>query len=324
MRDHAGDHPLMPIGYLLAVGIAALGMSLAVRPLGRSGWLGKVSWLVSAVPNESPFVSFYWVLAASILAFGQGDLDRTGAWAALAVAAVSLVGTPTIVARSLRARPEVDRALEEGLGRGWRASVDSTPENMSGRLPWVRILFAALPLFRGDVRRFRNIAYGDDRRNRLDLYRRRARFSDGPILIHLHGGYFRTGRKSFEARPLLHRLASRGWVCISANYRLRPSATFPDYLIDVKKVIRWAREHAHEHGADPTHVFVAGSSAGRTLPPLQPSRQTIPRSSRASKTPTRPSRPPSASTATTAPSTAPGNRSPRRPPSTPIRTRPHS
>ena len=88
------------------------------------------------------------------------------------------------------------------------------------------------------------------------------------MLIHLHGGAFRSGRKSREARPLLYRLASQGWVCISANYRLSPAATFPDQLIDVKKVIVWAREHGPEYGADPAVVFVAGSSAGGHLAAL--------------------------------------------------------
>jgi acetyl esterase/lipase len=88
------------------------------------------------------------------------------------------------------------------------------------------------------------------------------------VLIHLHGGAFRSGRKSREARPLLYRLASQGWVCISANYRLSPAATYPDQLIDVKKVIVWVRDHGHEHGADPSVVFVACSSAGGHLAAL--------------------------------------------------------
>jgi acetyl esterase/lipase len=57
-------------------------------------------------------------------------------------------------------------------------------------------------------------------------------------------------------------------VCISANYRLRPAATFPDHLIDVKTVIAWVREHAREYGADPAMVFVAGSSSGGVLAAL--------------------------------------------------------
>jgi acetyl esterase/lipase len=87
----------------------------------------------------------------------------------------------------------------------------------------------------------------------------------GPVLIHFHGGHFQIGRKSREARPLLYRLASEGWLCISANYRLRAAGRFPNSLIDAKTVIAWARTHAAEHGADPSLIVVAGGSAGGHL-----------------------------------------------------------
>ena len=70
------------------------------------------------------------------------------------------------------------------------------------------------------------------------------------------------GRKSLYSRALLVELARHGWVCISASYRLGPKAVFPDYLVDAKKVIAWAHAHAAEYGADPSTVFVSGSSAG--------------------------------------------------------------
>jgi acetyl esterase/lipase len=116
------------------------------------------------------------------------------------------------------------------------------------------------------VERVANIRYGPaGRRNLLDLYRHRSHPSRRPTLIYLHGGAFRFGSKRFGARPLLYRLASQGWVCVSANYRLLPAARFPDPLIDVKKVISWVREHGGEYGAAPTAVFLAGSSAGGHL-----------------------------------------------------------
>lgn len=257
----------MPVGYLITVGLVAAGVLLAIAPLRRSGSRGTVSFLLSAVVNESPFIAVYYVAAATLLALGQGDLDSPLGWAGLALAGLSTIGFPIIIRRALRARPAVDRALEAGLGAGWRSSIDpATAARLPRRLPWVRILLAPIPIFPPGVRRHANIAYGDaGRSNLLDVYRSRSRPAPGPILIHLHGGYFVTGRKSFEARPLLHRLARQGWVCISANYRLRPAAAFPDYLIDVKKAIAWAREHAHEYGGDPTRVFLAGSSAGAHL-----------------------------------------------------------
>ena len=85
------------------------------------------------------------------------------------------------------------------------------------------------------------------------------------MLIQFHGGHFRTGAKSREALPLLHRLAGEGWVCISANYRLGGAGRFPNSLIDAKAVIAWVRSHAAEYGADPSLIIVAGSSAGAHL-----------------------------------------------------------
>ena len=117
--------------------------------------------------------------------------------------------------------------------------------------------------------RIPNIRYGDaGRRNLLDIYRRRDAPQNGPVLIYFHGGGYTSGAKNREARPLLYRLASQGWVCISANYRLRPQTSFPGHQIDAKKVIAWAREHAAEYGADPSRLFVAGSSAGSNLAAL--------------------------------------------------------
>jgi acetyl esterase/lipase len=106
------------------------------------------------------------------------------------------------------------------------------------------------------------------RRNLLDPYRHRARPSGGPVLIHLHGGGYYRGRKNSQSLPLLYRLASQGWICVSANYRLRPAAQHPDHLIDLKKVIAWVRAHGPEYGADPGLLFVSGSSAGAHMASL--------------------------------------------------------
>jgi acetyl esterase/lipase len=128
----------------------------------------------------------------------------------------------------------------------------------------VRVLLAPIA-FRRRVERIANIRYGPaGRGNLLDLYRRRSERTGGPTLVYLHGGAFRFGSKRLGARHLLYRLASRGWVCISANYGLQ-AAGLADRLIDVKRVIAWVREDGREYGADPTAVFLAGSSAGGLL-----------------------------------------------------------
>jgi acetyl esterase/lipase len=145
--------------------------------------------------------------------------------------------------------------MTEGLGAGWRAGLDP---GLAARLrrgrPLARVLFGPFLVRRRDVERVADVRYGDaaGAANLLDLYRHRSHPSGGPTLIHLHGGAFVGGRKDREARPLIYRLASQGWL-------------FPDHLIDVKKVIAWVREHGQEYGGDPAVVFVAGSSAGGHL-----------------------------------------------------------
>jgi acetyl esterase/lipase len=257
----------MPVGYLITVALVALAMLLALVPRDRPAPLRTASWTLGSIVNESPFVAFYWILAATLLALAQGDLDTPLGWVALGIAGVTFLGTPVLVRRGLAARPAVETALADGLGPAWRDAIDpALSAQFRHGLPWVRILLAPLPFLHRGVARRRNLSYGDaGRRNRLDVYCDPARPTGAPVLIHLHGGGFHIGRKSLYSRAMLVELARHGWVCISASYRLRPKAVFPDYLVDAKKVIAWARYQAAEYGADPATVFVSGSSAGAHL-----------------------------------------------------------
>ena len=88
------------------------------------------------------------------------------------------------------------------------------------------------------------------------------------MLVHVHGSAWSYSSKDRQGRPLMLHLASRGWVCVAPNYRLSPSATFPDHLVDVKRVLAWVREHAAEYDADPALIVVAGGSAGGHLAAL--------------------------------------------------------
>ncbi len=257
----------VPIGYLVTVAIVAWCTFFAVLPLRRPRALARWTWRFSLVLNELPLLAGYWLLASTLLAAGQGDLDSPGGWVSSGLAVLTAAGLAVVVGRALRTGLAVELALTEGLGAGWRAGIDpAIAARLRRRRPYARILLWPFPVGRRDIERVADIRYGDaGRHNLLDVYRHRSRPAGGPVLVYLHGGGFTGGRKDREGRPLLHRLASQGWVCVSANYRLRPAATFTDHLTDVKKVIAWVREHGREYGADPDVLFVAGSSAGAHL-----------------------------------------------------------
>ncbi|MEW2174869.1 alpha/beta hydrolase [Streptomyces sp. NPDC005406] len=256
----------LPMGYMASTALVAWCTFFAVVAPRRPRPLAHMSFLFGMVLNEVPFLGIIVLTASTALAAAQGDLGSTGARATVAVAAVAAAGLAVSAWRGVHAHAAVTRALDEGLGAGWRNRV-RVP--LRRHRPWVRIVLLPGFMRRRGVRRIPNISYGDaGRRNLLDIYRHRDAPQDAPVLIYFHGGQYRSGAKNREARPLLYHLAAQGWLCISANYRLRPQTTFPGHQIDAKKVIAWVREHGSEYGADPSKLFVAGSSAGANMASL--------------------------------------------------------
>jgi acetyl esterase/lipase len=260
----------MPVGYLVSVALVAGATLTSLIPARRPPALAWLSFRASVALNELPFAAAAFLLASTALAAGQGGLNSPGGYVGLGLAIVTTGGLAAVTCRGVRARRVLDRALQEGLGTGWRSTLDTaTATRLRHHLPWARILLRPVFTRRRDVERLANLRYGDaGKRNTLDLYRHRARPSGCPVLIHLHGGAYVGGRKNSQSLPLIYRFASQGWLCVSANYRLRPTARFPAHLIDAKKVIVWVREHAHEYGGDPTVLILAGTSAGAHLTAL--------------------------------------------------------
>jgi len=256
----------VPVGYLIPVLIVAIGTWCALRPVPFEHPLGRPSYIFGLAANELPFAAFFWMLLVpTAMAFAQDDvMDSPGAWGIVALATLTVPGLAVIAHRAWGERDRIERAMAEGLGTSWRAEIDADlAEGLRHRPPWLRVLFVPILKRRGDVRRVANLSYGEaGRRNLLDVYHHRARPQGAPVLIHMHGGHYSGGHKNSQSLPLLYRLASRGWVTISANYRLKPQVRHPEHMIDLKRVIAWAREHAHAYGADPSTLFVAGSSAG--------------------------------------------------------------
>jgi acetyl esterase/lipase len=254
----------MPIGYLITVLLAALVTCCALWPTLLPG---LATYRIGFVLGEAPFFLAYYLIAATVLALLEGDVSSAGGRGVLALTAVVLVGLGVLVRRSVAARAVLADVLPDAFGSGWRAEIDpSLAPRPRRQLPLVRAMLNPFIRRRGDVERIANISYGPaGRMNLLDVYRHRSRPADSPVLVHLHGGRFVSGAKNRESLPLLYRMASRGWLCISANYRLSPDASFPDHLIDAKRVLAWVRSHGVEYGADPAVVFIAGDSAGAWL-----------------------------------------------------------
>ena len=102
-----------------------------------------------------------------------------------------------------------------------------------------------------------------------------------PVILYIHGGAFYAGEKgSVDCVDFCTSYAKKGYVAISANYRLAPNAlTFAFYqdiqyitvlqaVADIKAAVRYLRkDHANGNtlGIHPEGIFLGGYSAGAVL-----------------------------------------------------------
>ena len=112
----------------------------------------------------------------------------------------------------------------------------------------------------------RDLAYGADPAQRLDLYRP-AKAEGAPILIMVHGGGWSRGDK---ANPgvvdnKVNHWIPKGFVFVSVNYRMLPGANPLEQANDVAKALAFVQAHAKEWGGDAGRVVLMGHSAGAHL-----------------------------------------------------------
>ena len=105
-----------------------------------------------------------------------------------------------------------------------------------------------------------NVAYGDDEKQRLDVYSPRD-VKGAAVVVFVHGGEWTRGDKSAVSyKPQF--LNEHGIVFVSINYRLTPPATHPAHVSDVAAALRWVHDHAGAYGGDPKKIVLIGHSAG--------------------------------------------------------------
>lgn len=246
-------------GPLISALFVGLCVAAAIRPpIPRHPSPFNLSFALGYLINEVPFLGLWWLASATLRVVVHPQFGLWAWWLVTAITAAAAAGMLWLAARGFSARPVLSRALQESFGP------DAAPRYT--RPSWWRLLLVPFISWRPDVRRIRNRRYGPARRgNRLDVYvSRRTRPEHAPVLLYLHGGAFIMGSKMLGAHPLLYRLAARGWVCMSADYRLF-GVDYRDQLADARAAMSWARANAAVYGGDPDDLFLMGGSAGAHL-----------------------------------------------------------
>jgi acetyl esterase/lipase len=118
---------------------------------------------------------------------------------------------------------------------------------------------------KGNLAITRDIAYGDQPRQQLDVYRpKKNSKSPGdphPIVVFIYGGSWQSGDKAdylFAAQAF----TERGYAVVVPDYRLYPQVVYPAFLQDTAAAVAWAIQNAATFHGDADRVFLVGHSAG--------------------------------------------------------------
>lgn len=255
---------------LLLISLASAWLTYNVyrpRHAGRSAiWSFFLGWLWGELALHiivaQAFVALVFALA--------GAINGPVGYLAVTILATSCALLAYSYLESERAAHVVEKALREGLGEDYERRVLTEFRSAFERAPRWRELLRPFRMRRPEVEKISGIRFDRQRGIdlELDIYRHRSMPKRCPVLLQIHGGAWVIGDKKEQALPLMNQMAARGWLCVSANYRLSPHATFPEHLQDVKKALAWVREHGERYGADPDFIVVTGGSAGGHLAAL--------------------------------------------------------
>ena len=242
-----------------------------LRPLARKGYITALVFWFGWPTSEIPGVYFTASLLDALRRGRRGDFAGRRGKAALALTAASWAVLAVIRYRAITTPgPVLEASLREQLGPDYAeqlAALPTTPARRGRLDPPLRTTVAR----RRFVEKSDIVCYGPHgRANLADIWRRRDLPRDGkaPVLVQMPGGGWVIGRRRPQAYPLMSHLVSRGWICVSLNYRVSPLHTWPDHIVDVKRALAWVKENIADYGGDPDFVAITGGSAGGHLSAL--------------------------------------------------------
>jgi len=113
------------------------------------------------------------------------------------------------------------------------------------------------------MKKIENICYSDigHPAQKLDLYLPEA--ESFPIFVYFHGGGIESGDKA-DVETMITYLLKKQIAVASVNYRMYPTAVYPEFIRDAAASVAWVRQNIEQYGSC-TGIFVGGSSAGGYL-----------------------------------------------------------
>lgn len=109
-----------------------------------------------------------------------------------------------------------------------------------------------------------DLQYGHSTAERLDIFPAKKANHPAPVLIYIHGGYWRSQTKE-DAALMAKAYTDAGVAVAVLEYPLAPKATLAEIVRSVRSAVAWLYKNATTYGVDPNRIFASGSSAGGHL-----------------------------------------------------------
>jgi arylformamidase len=107
-----------------------------------------------------------------------------------------------------------------------------------------------------------DLRYGEQAGELLDLFP--SPKADAPVLVFIHGGYWRALDKQ-DVSFIAPSFVAAGAMVVIPNYALCPTVTVEHITLQMTHALAWVWRHAALYGGNPSRIVVAGHSAGGHL-----------------------------------------------------------
>jgi acetyl esterase/lipase len=108
------------------------------------------------------------------------------------------------------------------------------------------------------------LSYGPGPDDVADVWSGGLQAARRPLVVLVHGGFWRPGYDRMHLRPMAAALATEGWSTFLPEYRRTPARP-DDTVADVLAAARFALGSSTEHGADGRIVLVGHSAGGHLV-----------------------------------------------------------
>ncbi len=125
----------------------------------------------------------------------------------------------------------------------------------------VGLFVANIPAELSDYQVFRDVSYGEELAQKLDLYVPPKKPDKSPVLVFFYGGRWTDGHKE-QYRFVADTFIKEGYIVAIPDYRKYPDVKFPTFAEDAAKAVAWIQENIVAYGGNPEQIFVVGHSSG--------------------------------------------------------------